>query len=126
MIEKALGIVKDELKNIGVPYEFMMWTSEVNDRYWVGEYLETPTDTEDGSKEYTLILTGTTRKSWMELMNDRAKIEDHFPEIGGLRKTTGSAAVVFFYGNSSPVPTGEEDLKRMQINLHIKVWKGMK
>ena len=124
MIETALGIVKDEMKSIDVPYEFMMWTSDVNGRYWIGEYLEIPTETEDGAKEYTLILTGTTRNSWMELIQDGAKIEDHFPAIGGLRKNTEKGAVVIFYENSSPIPTGEQDLKRIQVNLRIKAWKG--
>lgn len=125
MIENALGIVSDELNIIGVPYEFMRWTSQVNDRYWVGEYSETPTDTEDGYEEGTLILTGTTQNSWLELMNDRVKIKDHFPTIGGFRKTTDNGVVVIFYENSFPVPTGEANLKRIQVNLQIKAWKGM-
>lgn len=125
MIETVLGIIATELNSIDVPYEFMRWTSSVEERYWVGEYSETITDTEDGYKEATLILTGTTKGSWMVLMNDRGKIEDHFPSIGGLRTTTDNGVVVIFYDNSFPVPTGEADLKRIQINLHIKSWKGM-
>lgn len=126
MIETALGIAKDELKSIGVPYEFMQWTSDVEDRYWVGEYLETPTDTEDGYEEGTLILTGTTKGLWSVLIRDRATIKDHFPKEFGFRKATENGVVVIFYDNSFPVPTGEMDLKRIQINLHIKMWKGMK
>lgn len=125
MIEKALGIVKDELKKIDVPYEFMRWTSTVEERYWVGEFTETPTDTEDGYEEGTLMLTGTTRSSWLALMQDREKIKDHFPTISGFRQTTDNGAVVIFYDNALPVPTGEADLKRIQINLQIKAWKGM-
>lgn len=126
MIETALGIVNVELKKIGVPYEFMRWTSTAKDRYWVGEYSETPTDTEDGYEEGTLILTGTTKDLWSVLMNDRAMIKDHFSKIGGLRKPTNAGTVVIFYDNSFPVPTGEADLKRLQVNLQIKAWKGMK
>lgn len=125
MIATALGIVATELHRIGVPYEFMRWTSTVEDRYWIGEYTETPTDTEDGYEEGTLLLTGTTRNSWSVLMQDRAKIKDQFPNISGFRKTTDKGVVVFFYDNSFPVDTGEADLKRIQINLHIKMWKGM-
>jgi hypothetical protein len=126
MIVTALGVVNTELKYIDVPYEFMRWTSNVDDRYWVGEYSETPTDTEDGYEEGTLILTGTTKNRWSVLMQDRAKIKDHFSKIGGLRESTDEGTVVIFYENSFPVPTGEADLKRIQINLHIKMWKGMK
>lgn len=126
MITKALGIITDELNKIDVPYEFMRWTSPVTDRYWVGEYSETPTDTEDGYEEGTLILTGTTRNLWSLLMQDRANINDHFPPVGGLRIPTDDGVVVIFYANSFPIETGEADLKRIQINLHIKMWKGMK
>lgn len=126
MIETALGITHSELKSIDVPYEFMRWTSPVEDRYWVGEYTEIPTDVEDGYEEGTLLLTGTTKNLWSVLMEDRVKIKDHFSKIGGLRKPTDDGTVVIFYENSFPVPTGEADLKRIQINLHIKMWKGMK
>lgn len=125
MIETALAIVNEELNIIGVPYEFMRWTSPVVDRYWVGEYSEIPTDSEDGYEEGSLILTGTTKDSWLTLMQERAKIKDHFPTINGLSKTTDNGVVVIFYENSFPVPTGEADLKRIQVNLKIKAWKGM-
>lgn len=126
MIETALGIAKDELKKIDVPYKFMRWTSTDTDIYWVGEYSEIPTDTEDGYEEGTLMLTGTTKDLWAVLMQHRAKIKDHFPKIGGLRTHTDNGTVVIFYDQSIPVPTGDENLKRIQVNLHIKMWKGMK
>ena len=121
----VLNIINDELQRIGVPYEFMRWTGPVNGQYWVGEFTETPTDTEDGAKEGTLILTGTTRGSWMELIQTKAKIENHFLVVYGLRKTTDEGAVVIFYENSFPIDTGEAELKRIQINLQVKQWKGM-
>lgn len=120
-----LGIIKDELKSIDVPYEYMRWTSAPPDTYFIGEYSETPTDTEDGYEEYTMLLTGTTVGSWLELENYKSKIKNHFPKIEGLRKSTSEGAVVLFYENSFPVDTGEANLKRIQINLKIKQWKGM-
>lgn len=120
-----LKIISDELNSIGVPYEFMRWTSAVQYPYFVGEYSETPTTTEDGYKESTVILTGTTKESWLELERIRAKIENHFHSVCGLRKATDSGTVVIYYGNSFPVPTGEADLKRIQINLEIKEWRNI-
>ena len=126
MIKSVLAAVGNELKSIGVPYAFMRWGSPVDGRYWVGEYSETPTGTEDGYEEATVILTGTTQNEWLELLQDQEKIEDHFPAVGGLRISTDKGAVVIFYGHSFPVPTGEASLKRLQVNLQIKAWKGMK
>ena len=120
-----LKIINDELNSIGVPYEFMRWTSAVQYPYFVGEYSETPTTTEDGYKESTVILTGTTKESWLELERIRAMIENHFHSVCGLRKVTDSGTVVIYYGNSFPVPTGEADLKRIQINLEIKEWRNI-
>ena len=125
MIGTILGIVSKEMQNIDVPYEYMRWTSNVQYPYWIGEYSETTTDTEDGYNEYTLMVTGTTKGTWLELEEQRAKIKDHFPQIGGLRIATEKGVVVIFYENSFPVDTGEAELKRIQINLHIKSWKGM-
>lgn len=125
MIEQALGTISVKLNEIGVPYEFMQWTSPVEDRYWVGEFTEVPTYSEDGYEETTFILTGTTRKSWLTLMQDRNTIRNHFPTVNGFRVKTDNGAVVIYYENAFPVPTGEADLKRIQINLRIMAWKGM-
>ena len=119
----VLGVIARELHSIGVPYEYMRWTSTVQYPYFIGEYSETPTNAEDGYKEGTLMVTGTTIGSWMDLEQYRAKIEHHFPSIHGLRMATDTGAVVIFYGNSFPVDTGEADLKRIQINLEVKEWR---
>jgi hypothetical protein len=119
----VLGIIATELNNIGVPYEFMRWTSDVEYPYFIGEYSETPTASENGYKESTLILTGTAKKDWLDLERIREKIEHHFPRIYGLRLATDHGAVVIFYDNSFPVDTGEADLKRIQINLQVMEWR---
>lgn len=121
----VLEVITNELDSIGVPYEFMEWTDAVQYPYFVGEYSEVPQTSEDGYKESNMILTGTTNGLWLDLERIRAKIERHFPPIYGLRKSTDTGTVVIFYGNSFPVPTGEANLKRIQINLEIKEWKGM-
>ncbi len=125
MIASALGIANEALHSIGVPYECMRWTSPVEYPYFIGEYSEIVTDTEDGYEEYTLMITGTGKDSWLELEQHRANIKDHFSPAGGLRITTDQGVVVFFYENSFPVDTGEADLKRIQINIQIKAWKGL-
>lgn len=125
MIASVLNIIKNELQKIGVPYEFMRWTSTPVYPYFIGEYTESGTLTEDGAKEYILLLTGTTKESWLTLEEHRVRIEDHFPAVGGFRTSTDDGAVVIFYDNSMPVDTGDADLKRIQINLSIKAWKGM-
>ena len=119
----VLKIINEELTLLSIPYEFMQWTAPVTYPYFVGEYSEFATDAEDGSKETSFILTGTTRGSWLELEQMKAKIEGHFPAAGGLRSLTPTGTVTVFYETGSPVRTGEADLKRIQINLRVKEWR---
>lgn len=121
----ALGFIANELNKIGIPYEFMRWTSDVQYPYFIGEYNEIPTMNEDGYKESSFILTGTTRGSWLELEECKDAIEQCFPPAGGLRGQTDRGSIVIFYSNAMPVPTGEAELKRIQINLDIKEWRNV-
>ncbi len=121
-----LGIFAEEMNMLGVPYEFMMWTSDVQYPYFVGEYSETTPTTEDGYKASTILVTGTTRGSWLELQQYKELIENHFPSVFGLRKAAEDGTVVFYYANAFPVDTGEADLKRIQINIDVKEWRCMK
>lgn len=123
-----LNFINEQLNNVlKIPYELDKWTDDnVPDRYFVGEPTDTPTGNEDGSFDNTLILTGTTRGAYSVLENDRKAIEKHFPPSCGLcAKTKDGGAIAVFYNGSFAVPTGEADLKRIQINLTIKQWKGI-
>lgn len=120
-----LQTINQELKSIGVPYEYMRWTGKVQYPYFVGEDSEIVTDTEDGQEEYTMMLTGTAKGNWSELLTYKNKIKDHFSPVYGLRKSTTSGAMVIMYENSTPIDTGDAELKRIQINLRIKLWKGL-
>ncbi len=120
-----LEFIKQQMNILQIPYSFMEWTSKIQYPYWIGECSETPPGTEDGCEESTFILTGTTRGTWLELEEIKEKIKNHFPSIGGLRANTDSGSIAVFFSSSLPVPTGEADLKRIQINLDIKEWKGI-
>ncbi len=117
-----LEFIKEQMEILQIPYDFMEWTSAIKYPYWVGEYTETPTVNEDGGEENTIILTGTTRGKWLELIEQCEKIKAHFPPDGGLRGQTDSGSIAVFFSGSFPVPTGEADLKRIQINLDVKEW----
>lgn len=120
-----LNFIRQEMDILGIPYEFMEWTSKVQYPYFVGEYTDVATLTEDGYEESTFIITGFTRGKWIDLERIKEKIKNHFPVAGGLRSQTDSGSITVFFSGAFPVPTGEMDLKKIQINLDIKEWKGM-
>lgn len=125
-MEEVLGFINKALEDADVPYEFLEWTQKITYPYFVGEYSEFEPDNESGEEDKSFILTGFYRgnNARYELEKMRAKIEATFPAIGGKVAALDSGSVVaVFYGNSSYIPTGEEELYKIQINLSIKLWK---
>lgn len=119
-----LKFINEQLEIIDVPYELGEWTSKVSYPYFVGEFTELPTTTEDGYEESTGILTGFHRGKSIALEEMKERIKKHFDPICGLSAKTDSGTIIVFYDGSYYIPTGERDLKRIQINLLIKEWKG--
>lgn len=119
-----LKFINEQMDILSVPYEYGEWTSDVIYPYSVGEVTEEPIMNEDGSAESTMLLTVFNRGSYIELERIKESIRKHFNPICGLRAKTDSGAIAVFYDGAFPVPTGEADLKRIQINLTIKEWKG--
>lgn len=104
-----------------IPYSFMMWNKKVQYPYWIGEYSETTPMDEEGLEESTFILTGTSKGNWLELEQTKELIKSTFPQISGhLATLEDSSGVAIFYSDAFPVPTGDDNLKRMQINLTVK------
>ena len=120
MSKAVLAYVNKQLAEAGINYEFGEWKSEIVYPYWVGEYNESPPSEEDCSKEATLILTGWTTGKWVDLENDREKIEKTFTFNTAI---LDGSAVSVSYAGGLVVPTGDATLKRMQINLSIKEWR---
>lgn len=119
---EALGLISGLMETLGLGYEFMEWTSAPVYPYFVGEYQETVPQNEDGEQETTFILTGFSRGSWVQLEEAKKKIKKYFTEAGRIATTESDSAVAIFYANSFPVPTGDAELKKIQINLTVKEW----
>lgn len=118
-----LRFIKEQMDMI-VPYEFGEWTSPVVYPYTVGEITEEPIVTEDGLEESTLLLTMFHRGTRLAMEDIKATIKKRFDPRFGLRAATDSGSIAVFFDGAFYIPTGEADLKKMQINLKIKEWKG--
>lgn len=123
-MKELLNYVQEKMNTLNIPYEFETWTAPVEYPYFVGSFTEFEDDREDGLEEKTLIITGTTTGEWLELIEVQEKIKQAFPPVGGERTILDSGAgVVLFYATAFPVPTGEANLKRIEIRVTVKVWK---
>lgn len=128
MSKVVLDIIGRAMKSLGLEYGFGEYAGNSNGEfiypYWVGSYTETEPYTEDGLQETTFMLTGFSRGSWLDLENAKEKIENHFNRVSGrVGITSSGSAVAIFYAGALIVPTGDAELKSIQINLSIKEWK---
>lgn len=123
MTKELLLYINTCLENASVPYEFMRWTKTLTFPFFVGEYSEETPLTEDGLEQGVFILTGTTNNSLMELETFKETIKALFPDDATTAILDNGSGVAVSYSNSFPVPTGEQGLFRIQINLNYKEWK---
>ena len=121
----ALNFFSEQMQALEINYEFGEWTSEAVYPYFVGEITESPTHTEDGKTESTVILTGFHRGSFIDLETVKEKIKKHFNPICGRCAKTGSGSIAVFFDGSFYIPTGEANLRKIQINLKVMEWKGV-
>lgn len=117
---ESLKYINELLDENGINYEFMQWNKDIVYPYFTGEYQEVESLNEDGMQEATFILNGFSKGSWLELEQAKEKIEKIFNKTVILPNGNGLAV---FYLNSLVIPTGDANLKRIQINLEIKEWK---
>lgn len=124
MSKQILKVVSDAMAALNLEYGFGVYSGDpVVYPYFVGEYTEEEPMNEDGLQETTFLLNGFSRDSWLTLENAKERIENYFHKVSGktVMADDGSAVAVF-YSNALIVPTGDAELKRIQINLHCKEW----
>lgn len=125
MSVNVLDAVGQGMKEAGVNYRFSEWKGDPVYPYWIGEYQELDPLNEDGMHETSFILTGFTRNSRLELEKDKEKIQKMFPQCGAYKATAddGSVVAIFYAGCLANLPTGDAELKKIEVNLMVKEWK---
>lgn len=124
MTRNALKIISNAMDTLGLEYCFLRYAKRpVVYPYWVGEYSESPPTSESGLTSSTFMLTGFHRGTWEDLEKQKESIESYFNKISGkIVMVDDGSAVAIFYANSLIVPTGNAELKRIQINLDVQEW----
>lgn len=123
MTINGLKFIANKLHSAWIPYCFGEWTKEIQYPYFVGSYTESEPLNEDGESSSTFLLTGTTRYSWLNLEKLKTNIKNMFPEDGLTAILEDNTGIAVFYMSSMPIPTGVDELKRIQINLKVKEWR---
>ncbi|MBO7252415.1 MAG: hypothetical protein J6V25_07300 [Oscillospiraceae bacterium] len=124
MSKRILKLVSNAMSSLGIEYAFATYRKHpIVYPYFVGEFSDTEGYTESGLQEGTFILNGFTRDEWLTLEDAKERIENYFNKVSGkIVMADNGSAVAIFYANSMVVPTGDPELKRIQINLHTNEW----
>lgn len=126
MSANVLNVVNSAMTKAGLNYEFGgVWNSDIVYPFWVGEYQESEPLYENGLVEGEFSLSGYTRGKWLQLEIEKEKIQKEvFPLAGGLIVTMPDGSIVtIFYAGASVIPTGDAEMKRIDVNLKVKEWK---
>lgn len=130
---EVLNVLNTHLsEHLGLNYEFgQMSDSPPNYPYWVGDYTETDGITEDGVEVQTIILTGFSRGTHLELESQKEAIKEYFKfgktdlmTVTLPDQTPAKVVVNIWFADSMNIPDDNMDLKRCQIHLTTKIWKG--
>ena len=118
-----LGFISAQLDQLGVPYEFGEWTSEISYPYFVGSFDEIEHRAEDGYTGGVFTLDGWSRgsKSKLSLAEVNDKVKEKFKDLTAVQEGT---AFFITYRNALMPPTGEEELHRITLTLNTNEWKG--
>lgn len=124
MSKRVLKIVSDVMDALDIEYGFGTYAGNpFVYPYFVGEYTETEPMTEEGLQESTFLLTGFSRDSWLTLENAKERIQNYFDKVSGkVVMAEDGSAVAVFYAYALVVPTGDAELKSIQIQLSVKEW----
>lgn len=121
MTAETLKIINDTLTTAGIHYEFGQWNSDVVYPYFVGEYAEITASPEDSHVESSFTLVGFSREAWVDLETAKDTIERIFADKTLIADSGNGVSIS--YAGSTIIPTGDAELKRIEINLTIDEWK---
>ena len=123
MTSEPWKLIYDGMAALGLNYAFERWEDQPKYPYFTGEYQETPVESEDGMQECDFILNGWHRGKIADLEEAKEKIENYFYRDGRTAIAPNGNAVVVLYSNSFVVPSGDAELKKIEIHLNVKEWK---
>jgi len=124
MTIEGLKWLNTQLESLNIPYEYMMWKSDVPDTYFVGQYSETVSIEEGGEVDSDFTLIGTTKDSYLLLEEYKEVIEKGFPDYGLTEVLSNGWGIAVMFDSAFPIPAIEEGVYRINIVLKVKEWKG--
>lgn len=120
MKNELLTAFKRALNNLGVESAYRRYSGDKYP-YLTYEYIVTNVSREDGSTDGELFCEAWTRGTYAELDAIDEKLENHFKK---LFVKVDKGIIYFDYATSTPDDDEDGELKKLQISITTKIWKG--
>lgn len=120
MENEMLAEFKKALDSLGVNAAFRVYTGKEYP-YMTYEYYETGVTHEDGGTIGELLCEIWGKKTFAELIEVKEKLKEFFKQKNIV---VGNNVYHFDYASSTPDDTGDAALKKLQVSISTKYWKG--
>lgn len=120
MENELLAEFKKALDSLGIEAAFRLYAGNKYP-YMTYEYFETDVTHEDGGTTGELLCEIWSRQTYKELIDIKEKLKGFFKQKNIM---VGNNVYHFDYANSTPDETGDAELKKLQVSIATKYWKG--
>lgn len=120
MNTNVLAFISSQLSALGIDYSLFTKNGPATYPYFVGSYVEQEEATESGEQKVVFTLDGWTDGSWLELEQIKKRLADTFRSLTAMVDGYG---VSINYSSSTPVPQEDVEMKRIQINFDVRIWR---
>lgn len=122
-MEKVLSVIAREMSKLNIDYHYMYNDNQhVIYPYVTAEYSENSYTHEENSTSADLLLEVWNRGGYIPLLEVAKTIKQHFSDF---RYTCDNFAMCVTYDGCFAQRTNDIKLKKLEIHLSIKVWKGV-
>ena len=120
MKNKLLTVFKSALNGLGITSAYRRYSGDKYP-YLTYEYFVTNVSNEDGSTDGELLCEVWTRGTYAELDAIDEKLKEYFKK---LFVNVDNGVIYFDYATSTPEDEEDGELKKLQITITTKIWKG--
>lgn len=122
MMINVLAVLNEEMLSLDLDYEFEERTKENHYPYWVGTADLIDNQAEFGGSQGTITLYGFSLGERLKLLQEAEQIKSHFENYIVVKD--GIAISIEFNSILNVSNDTEPRLKRIDITLEWKAWKG--
>lgn len=124
MTQEALTILRGAMEDMKLPYALGQYRAHpLPETYFVGQWADSESFTEDGREDSTMTLLGYSRAGLDALLAASKAIQARFPDYGWTGLTSSGSGIAIAFAGVTALTDIDGAARRISINLNIKEWR---